>query len=38
VVQRYQQVAPNLSPQQYQAAAEQSYARMAPEQRLQFGQ
>ena len=38
VVQRYQQVAPNLSPQEYQAAAEQSYARLSPQERLQLGQ
>src|ERR687885_745553 len=35
---RYQQVAPNLSPQEYQAAAEQSYARLSPQERLQLGQ
>ena len=38
VVQRYQQVAPNLSPQEYQAAAEQSYARLSPQERVQLGQ
>jgi Ricin-type beta-trefoil lectin domain-like len=38
VLQRYQQVAPNLSPQEYQAAAEQAYARLSPHERLQFGQ
>ncbi len=38
VMNRYQQVAPNLSPQQYQQAAQQSFERMTPEQRMQFGQ
>jgi len=38
VLQRYQQVAPNLSPQEYQGAAEQSYARLSPQERLQLGQ
>jgi len=38
VVSRYQQVAPQLSPQEYQAAAQQSFTRMAPEERMQFGQ
>ena len=38
VMQRYQQVAPNLSPQEYQAAAEQSYARLSPQERMQLGQ
>ncbi len=31
VMSRYQQVAPHLSPQDYQAAAQQSFSRMAPE-------
>ena len=38
VAQRYHQVAPNLSPQEYQAAAEQSYARLSSQERLQLGQ
>src|SRR5918911_2935357 len=38
VVQRYQQVAPNLSPQEHQAAAEQSYTRLSPQERMQLGQ
>jgi len=38
VMNRYQQVAPNLSPQQYQQAAQQSFERMSPQERMQFGQ
>jgi hypothetical protein len=38
VAQQYQQVAPQLSPQQYQQAAQQSFQNMSPEQRMQFGQ
>jgi Ricin-type beta-trefoil lectin domain-like len=38
VGQRYQQVAANLSPQEYQDAAEQAYARLSPQERLQFAQ
>jgi hypothetical protein len=34
----YNQVAPHLSPDQYQASAEQAFANMSPEQRAQFGQ
>ncbi|HEY7067824.1 MAG TPA: hypothetical protein VII06_40590 [Chloroflexota bacterium] len=33
----YNQVAPNLSPDQYQAAAQQAFTNMSPEQRQQFG-
>ena len=33
----YNQVAPNLSPDQYRQAAEQAFANMTPEQRAQFG-
>jgi hypothetical protein len=36
VVQRYQQIAPNLSPQEYEDAAEQAYARLSPQERVQF--
>lgn len=38
VVQRYQQVAPQLPPDEYQRAAEQSFSRLSPQQRMQFGQ
>lgn len=38
VAQRYQQVAPNLDPQQYQQAAQQSFERMPVQDRQQFGQ
>ncbi len=38
VMDRYQQVAPNLSPAQYQQAAQQSFERMSPQERMQFGQ
>ena len=38
VMNRYQQIAPNLSPQQYQQAAQQSFERMSPQERVQFGQ
>jgi hypothetical protein len=38
VVQRYQQVAPQLPPQQYQMAAQQAFNNMSPDQRVQFGQ
>lgn len=38
VLQQYQQVAPHLSQEQYQEAAEQAFARMSPQERLQFGQ
>lgn len=38
VMSRYQQVAAHLSPQDYQAAAQQSFSRMAPQERMQFGQ
>lgn len=35
---RYQQVAPRLSPDTYQESAEAAFARLTPEQRRQFGQ
>jgi len=35
---RYQQVAPRLSPDMYQESAEAAFARLTPEQRGQFGQ
>ncbi len=35
---RYQQVAPNLSPQMYQEAAHDAFSRMSPQERMQFGQ
>jgi hypothetical protein len=38
VLQRYQQVAPQLPPEDYQRAAEQAFSRMSPAQRMQFGQ
>jgi hypothetical protein len=37
-MQRYQQVAPQLPPQEYQAAAQQAFNNMSPDQRMQFGQ
>jgi len=38
VTQRYQQVAQHLPPQAYQQAAQQSFERMTPQDRQQFGQ
>src|SRR5437588_8904342 len=38
VLQRYQQVAPQLPPQDYQAAAQQAFNNMSPQDRMQFGQ
>jgi hypothetical protein len=38
VMQRYQEVAPQLPAQDYQAAAEQAFNRMSPQERGQFGQ
>jgi hypothetical protein len=38
VMQRYQQVAANLPPQQFEDSAEQAFARLTPEERRQFGQ
>jgi hypothetical protein len=38
VLQRYQQVAPQLPPQDYERAAEQAFSRMSPQERAQFGQ
>ena len=35
---RYQQVAPQLSPQMYQESAQEEFSRLTPEQRLQLGQ
>jgi hypothetical protein len=37
-VQRYQQVAPRLSPQEYEESAQEAFARLSPQQRQQFGQ
>ena len=36
--QRYQQVAPQLTPEQYQQAAQQTYERMSPQERMQTAQ
>jgi hypothetical protein len=38
VQQRYEQVAPQLSPGQFQQAAQQSFQNLSPDQRMQFGQ
>ena len=38
VSQRYQQVAPHLSQQEYEQSAEQSFSRLSPLERTQFGQ
>jgi hypothetical protein len=38
VLQRYQQVAPQLAPEDYRTAAEQAFSRMSPQERMQFGQ
>ncbi len=38
VMQRYQQVAPQLPPQDYQQAAQQAFSRMPPQERMEFGQ
>src|SRR4051812_12329795 len=38
VLQRYQEVAPQLPQQDYRAAAEQAFKRMSPQERAQFGQ
>lgn len=38
VMQRYQQVAPQLPPAEYQQAAQAAFAQMPPQQRAQFGQ
>jgi len=38
VVERHQQVASQLSPDDYQAAAQQAFDRLSPEERTQFGQ
>jgi len=35
---RYRQVAPQLPPDVYQQSAEEAFARMSPQERLQFGQ
>ena len=37
-VSRYQQVAPQLPPDVYQQSAQEAFARMSPQERLQFGQ
>ena len=36
--QRYQQVAPRLSPQEYQESAQEAFARLSAQERLQLGQ
>ncbi|HST90512.1 MAG TPA: hypothetical protein VLJ14_19220 [Ktedonobacterales bacterium] len=38
VMQRYQQVVPNLQPQQFMQAAEGAFSRMSPQERAQLGQ
>ena len=38
VVERYNQVAPQLPADVYQESAEQAFARLSPEERMQFGQ
>jgi hypothetical protein len=38
VANRYQQIAPQLPPNLYQQAAQQSFGRMSPQERNQFGQ
>ena len=38
VIDRYQQVAPQLPPQTYQQAAQAAFERMSPEERGQFAQ
>ncbi len=38
VTSRYQQVSQHLSSQQYQEAAHESFGRMSPDERVQFGQ
>jgi hypothetical protein len=38
VMQRHQEVASQLSPEEYQQAAQQSFERMSPEERKRFGQ
>ena len=35
---RYQQVAPQLSPEMYQQSAQEAFSRLTPQQRMQFGQ
>ncbi len=37
-VERYQQVAPQLPPQMYQESAQEAFARLTPQQRMQLGQ
>ncbi len=37
-VSRYQQVAPQLPPDVYQQSAQEAFARLSPQERLQFGQ
>jgi hypothetical protein len=36
VAERYGQVAPNLTPDQYQASAQEAFTKMSPEQRAEF--
>src|SRR5215208_4480527 len=35
---RYQQVAPRLSPDQYQQSAQEAFARMSPQERMEFAE
>lgn len=35
---RYQEVAPRLSPEEYQLSAQEAFSRMSPRERMQFGQ
>jgi hypothetical protein len=37
-IQNYQQVAPHLPPQQWQEAAQESFSRLSPQQRMELGQ
>ncbi len=37
-VQRFQQVAPQLPPQEFQASAQQAFQQMSPQERMQLGQ
>ena len=38
VLQRYQQVAPQLSPEEYERSAEEAFQRLSPQERQQFAQ
>jgi hypothetical protein len=37
-IERYQQVAPRLTPDMYQQSAQEAFSRLTPQQRMQFGQ